>query len=662
MLGTLPAANWLDGGHDAPWFNEIASEWLSGTAIAVGTGLVLAILSRRFPYLWNRDLATRVAQAAEAKRWRTGIVWSASMFLLYATIARTVFDGRPLLIDELVQVMQAKIFARGLTSLPAPAHPEFFSILHVVDFGGRWYAQFPPGGPAMLVPGVMLGAPWLVGPICGALSVLSFWLLAPSLDPRPTVRLGATLVFSCAPFMLFMSGSHMNHVPTLMWSLFALLALIRVIGATSAVPLASASLGFCLGMMAAIRPVDGAALALPVGGWLLWRTCRGRLPLGDLLLAGTGVAIPLAGVLLFNLRTTGDPFLFGYELLWGKSHALGFHSAPWGVAHTPSRGLELLNLYFLRLQTYFLETPFPSLLPVLGALALGSLRSSLDRVLLWSGGLLLAGYFAYWHDGFYLGPRFMFPLMPLLALWSARFPAEVRRRSGPGSMTVRAVTFSLVAGAMIALCVAVPFRVRQYAGGLTSMRLDYTGPARRANVSNAIILVRESWGTQLVARMWALDVPRSETELLYRNVDTCLLEQRVQQLEQQGTRGRTAIAALVPLLRDSARVEKTSLSPDRTERMLPGTHYAPVCVTRISEDRAGFTLLAPLHAMELGSNVYARDLHARDTLLLKLYPERAVFLLSPQGNEIGAPLQLQRASVDSMRQAWMSERESAPRP
>ncbi|MEP7345353.1 MAG: phospholipid carrier-dependent glycosyltransferase, partial [Gemmatimonadaceae bacterium] len=575
LFGMLPIANWIAGGHDSPWYGQVAFEWLSGSAIALGVGLVAAILSRRLP-LWRDGLGTRIAEVAASHRHRTAGVIGTAAFLTYACVAVFVFDRRALHIDELAQVVQARIFARGVTSLGAPPHPEFFSMLHVVDFGGRWYSQFPPGGPAMLLPGVVVGAVWLVGPVCGALAAAAFWYLMPRLDQRPSVALGATLVFAFSPFMVFMSGSQMNHVPALLWSVLSLLALAQATERASGSWQAALWLGFCLGMIASIRPVDGAALALPAGCWLLWRAYKTPALLRDLLMAGIGVAVPIACVLAFNASTTGNPFLFGYELLWGKSHALGFHRAPWGFAHTPARGVELLNLYFLRLQSYLFETPFPALLPAIGALVLGRVTSHLDRVLLWSGALLLLGYFAYWHDGFYLGPRFLFPLLPVLALWSARFLAEVRRVTGPGAFPVRVTAFTLLTGAIIALTVSVPFRVRQYAGGLTSMRLDYTGPAARAGVLNSLILVRESWGAQLVARLWALGVPRSETELLYRSVDACLLEQNIRQLEHSGVRDSSALGALMPLLRDSARVEKSDLSPDRTERMVPGTFYPPM--------------------------------------------------------------------------------------
>jgi hypothetical protein len=184
------------------------------------------------------------------------------------------------------------------------------------------------------------------------------------------------------------------------------------------------------------------------------------------------------------------------------------------------------------------------------------------------------------------------------------------------------------------------------------MRLDYVGAARLARVSNALIFVRESWGTQLMARMWALGVPRSETELLYGSIDACALEQRIGALERGAVRDTAAFEALVPLLADSSRTVKSPFSLDVTERYLPGSAYARVCVKRITEDRLGFTLLAPLLYADWGTNLYARDMHDRNLALMRRYPDRPVYLLRPPTNDVGAALQLFPLSRDSVRAAW----------
>lgn len=648
VLGFTPFVNWIPGGHEAPWYGTSSSEWLSGAAISIGSAVVLFLVMRRmgwFPTGWSR-----LADGAARRPMFTACVLAAVALALYSVVALKVLSARPLLIDEIVQVMQARILAEGRVAQVADAYPEFFSALHVVDVNGRVFSQFPPGGPLMLLPGVLAGVPWMSGPVFGMIAVVAFWFLVRATDPASTA-LGATALLAVAPFMAFMAGSHMNHVPALAWLCLALLGLHVVTAAEQPRAFAAFFTGVCLGMMVSIRPVDGAAFALPAGIWLLVRTARQPSFLPALLASGIGIVLPVAGVLAYNAATTGDALLFGYELLWGASHNLGFHRAPWGVTHTPSRGLELVNLYFLRLQTYLFETPLPSLVPATAALSLVRRLTSFDRYLLVSAGLLVAGYFAYWHDGFFLGPRFFYLLLPVLVLWTARLPGVVRDRF-PASGADRMVLLTYAASAVVAAFISLPVRVTQYANGLLSMRHDYVAPAVDAGITGALILVRESWGAQVIARLHALDVSRSDAEGLYRSIDLCILDQAVTRLESSGVRGDSAVQRLLPLTADSARLVTRTLSPDVTEKVLPGAAYTPLCQRRIFEDRAGYSFLAPLLARDWGSNIYARDLHARDTLLLQRYPDRAVYLLRAVSSDVGAPLFLERVRLDSARAEW----------
>jgi hypothetical protein len=275
--------------------------------------------------------------------------------------------------------------------------------------------------------------------------------------------------------------------------------------------------------------------------------------------------------------------------------------------------------------------------------------------------LLLALYFAYWHDGFFLGPRFVYLLSPFLVLWTARFPALLRERVPESGAALRVAWYTMAVAVAMGVAINVPARARQYAGGLLPMRIDYAGVAERDGVRNALILVRESWGSQLVVRLWALGIPHSQAEALYRGVDACRLDEGVRVLEVEGVRGAPAFTRLAPLLRDSARVVRSELSPDRSERMLPGSPYTPRCRQRIMEDRAGFTLMAPLLVAPWGSNVYARDLHERDSLLVARYAGRAIYLLRPVSGDAGAPLRLEALRPDSMLQAWgVGARTSSP--
>jgi hypothetical protein len=584
-------------------------------------------------------------------------------FAAYTWIARSVFSGRPLLIDEIVQLFQARTFVAGRLWLPVAAHREFFSMLHVVDTGDKVYSQFPPGGPAMLALGELVHAPWLVGPVCGAISVALFARILRFTDPdaSPAFRLGATALFAVAPFGAFMFGSHMNHATALMWLLVAVWGLCGVTGSAgrgeSGTPPSprswrpAAVLGFGLGAAASIRPLDAFAFALPAAAWLLLLAWRNKRRWVDVIVAGVGVAVPFGAMMWVNARSTGSPLLFGYEVLWGKAHGLGFHQAPWGMAHTPSRGLELVSLYVTRLQTYLYETPFPAMLPPIAALALTRRLSSLDRYLLVSAVFLGALYFAYWHDGFFLGPRFVFPWLPVLVLWTARLPRLVRERF-PGTVVPLGMNAALVTGAVMAAMISLPIRTVQYRNGLTSMRVNYTADAARAGVANGLVFVRESWGAQLVARMWALGISRSAAAAFYQDVDVCTLDHALRALERDGVRGAAAEVRTAPLRADSARVRPNPLSPDSTEKVLLGTRYDAVCIARLNDDRAGYTHLAPLQLERGSGNVYARDLQARDSLLLAEYPGRPVWLLRRSSAEADAPYQWIPLPRDSLLAAW----------
>lgn len=636
MLGSLlPLAHWIPGGEVDPMFGARLGDWALGIALCAALGVLVWFLSRhRDVPLVHRPLGL------DARSERLGAAAiSVAALLLYISIALGVFSGRPLLIDEIVQLLQAQDLAQFRLTHPIEGAKAFFSIMHEVDFGERAYGQYPIGGPAMLTLGVWLGAPWLMGPLVGAVSVWLFWLLLLALEPAASTgwRLLTTALFALAPFGAFMFGSHMNHASLLLWVLAAAVALHRAVQ-----PEASAGWGFAagvaLGAAATVRPLDAAAFALPAAAWLLWRARVGGRPLTALLLSGVGVALPITLMFWVNLETTGHPLTFGYDLLWGAGHGLGFHSTPWGPVHTAARGVELIGLYLSRLNTYLFELPFPSLLLPAAGLWLwrGPLRA-LDRYLLCSALLVTVGYWAYWHDGFYLGPRFVFAWLPLLVLWTARGVRELDARLASRPAGQRGVRAALLAGVAYAMVTTAVVRVPTYRNGLVSMRIDPRA-AESAQVRGALVLVQESWGAQLLVRLWAAGISRPDAEILYRSVDACVLEETLARLEDQSVREGAALAALRPLMADSARLVPSDLSPDFTQRRLPGLVYTARCLARLEGDRAGYLLYAPWRLLRDG-NVYARWLPGREKEIAAAFPGRPVYRLHRAGALVGAELQ-----------------------
>ena len=506
----------------------------------------------------------------------------------------------------------------------------------------------------MLAIGTLLDAEWIVGPLFGATSVLLFAALARRIEPRAGVALAAVVVFAFAPFVAFMSGTHMNHVTGLTWLLLGMLGLARVMQSSS------------------------PALAT-VSSWVSdseWLRRSGRLrPPPSRYRPGSGFwsgpCVEAAGRRssrpgspsprrwrCFSGSTPGRPAhrcCSGTARTTVPSRGWDFTRTPWGDVHTPVRGLELLNLYFVRLQSYFLELPIPSLLPATAALALTRRLSAFDRYLIAAAAFLCGLYFTYWSDGFYLGPRFLYATLPILALWTSRSVPLLRDRLGPG-LASRSLGFAIVIALALGLATESPPRVREHQRRLTTMRWDADGAARRAGLRDAVVLVRESWGAQLIARMWAAGVGPNVAEQVYRKSDACALERTLDIIEGGKQRTRSAEAMLVPLVADSARLVISPYTEDKSNRLLPGSEYTEECVRRLAEDRRGFTLYLPLVLAGRDGVVYARDLHGRDSLLLAEYPGRPVYLLRPASSALGAAPLFEPLRRDSLLASWRGGR------
>ena len=644
IFGFLPLTQWIAGGYGDPIAALRYTEWATGTAIALGGGAILALVTRRRPLA---SLAPASPDWARLGRWLPLLAVA-----IYAAIALAVFDGRPLLYDEIVQVLQARIFAGGRVWDPSPVHREFFEFLHMVNHEGRVFAHFPPGGPATLALGVLVGATWLVGPVAAAISVALFLRIARRAEPRPGVAFAAALLFAIAPFNAFMSGSHMNHVTTLTFTLVGVLGMLRAMESERPRPLAALASGLGFGIAATIRPLDTLAYALPAGLWFLVRALREPRRWADALVAAAGIAIPASLFLWYNAQTTGDPLLLGYTVLWGAGHGVGFHQPPWGEAHTPMRGLELMNMYWIALQGTLFETIFPALLPVIGGLALTRRLRAADRYLLASAMLLTALYWAYWGEGYFLGPRFLFSLVPVIVLWAARFPALLHERTGDG-MTFRVVAGALVTATVVAAVYGVPTRWRQYQQGFAGERFDVVAEARRAGARDAIVFVREEWDMQLLARMWALDISHRDAEVLHSQTDACVLERALARVERDGLRADAAAAVLLPLTADRAKVETKAVASGANLRVVPGTPYTPRCSERLSTMQEGvMSIGVALLAQGRDGNIYARELRDRNAALLREHPQRSVWLLAPAGPSFGVPPRFRRLDRDSLATAW----------
>jgi hypothetical protein len=183
------------------------------------------------------------------------------------------------------------------------------------------------------------------------------------------------------------------------------------------------------------------------------------------------------------------------------------------------------------------------------------------------------------------------------------------------------------------------------------MRIDVDSAAAAHGVHDAIVLVRESWGGQMMARMWGLGVSRMDAEHIYRTTDACHMETTLTATERDNGDAAVFKRRLAEEPSDSARLVTVRSLPDTTVRFIPDRQLSQLCIRRLTEDEAGFALFPPFLLVRGDGNVYLRDLHARDSLVVAAYPGRPVWLVT-KAPAVGSPLRFERVSLDSMRRDW----------
>jgi len=645
LIAFLPWAAWLGAARpdEVTAYADTVWDWIRWLAIVVPFAVLLAYLGgRRVDALLERWLS-RIADVSDR-------VFACTLGALFAAVALVLsgvlFSRNPHLVDSIAQLFQARIFGEGSLTAPAPEEMEFFGASHLVQHNGRWFSQYPPGHPALLTLGLFSGVPWIVNPLFAAGTLLLVYAIGRRLLGAGSAKLAGVL-YLFSPFVLFMSASYMNHVTTGFFLALALYAALRTAHGGGGVgwPL---TVGLALGAAAMIRPLESAAWAAVLGLWMLMR--RGWQPA---FIAGGACLVGVAALLTYNGLTTGHPLRFGYTLLWGPGHGLGFHTDPWGEPFTPVKSFANTALDLQRLNVFLFGWPFPSLIFVFVALVL----AAADRRWRESSGTLAAlllaapiAYFFYWHRDNYLGPRFLYPsLIPVLLLTVIGIAGLDTRLDRWRS----AFRLTLLAGLLTGVALNLPRSAGVVAGRMPGMKLHPEVEAKRLGVSEAVVLVKVGWGNRLMACLWGWGVSASEAERTYRVVDGCRLQGALDEADSLAAAGRDSAEvrhALTTRLREWRDMQLPVIQdvlPDPTVRVDTTAAFPQRCYQQVQWDRTGFTLYGTLvwrnDPWLRDGIIYARDLGPRrNGRLMMRYPDRDYYVYAPLSAAAGARPVLRR--------------------
>lgn len=358
------------------------------------------------------------------------------------TLSFYAFERMPHVEDEVAYLFQAKTFAGGALTVPAPPEAALAGLdYYLFDVqGGRWYAATLPGWPAALAIGVAAGVPWLVNPLLAALSVLLAHAVAARMAGRDQADLVA-MMMGASPWLLALSASLMGHTLTLFLMLLGWWLILRAGDGNRRALRRLFIAGLAMGWIFATRPLDGVVIGGLTGLWLLLIAPQGGP--GRALVYALGCVATGGLFLLYNAGVTGDAFaqpLTAYiDGSWGPgANAYGFGPeigppGGWGnldlwPGHSFTEGvINVLNLA-ASLQFDLMGWSVGSL-ALLIAYLLWQRPSRGDWAMIAVVVAVVGAMFFYWFaDGYYIGPRYWFLAAFPVFFLSARGYQAIRER------------------------------------------------------------------------------------------------------------------------------------------------------------------------------------------------------------------------------------------
>jgi len=406
----------------------------------------------------------------------------------------TVYERHPHVPDEVVYLIHARYFAAGRLWLPVPPVPAGFDLDLMLTAGDRWYCPVPPGWPMALAVGAYLGATSLVNPVLGGLTILVTYLFAREITDRRSAR-WIVLLLAASPWFVFLNMSYMTHSWTLFCAVFAAFGVARA-GRTGNSAWCWAA-GAAIGMVALIRPLEGAVLALALGVWGLGFGGR-RLSFASL--AGLVLATAAVGglLLLYNRTMTGAPFqhpiveyvdkTYGKgknDFGFGPDKGLGWTGLdPW-PGHTPFQALVNAQFNLFAVDAELFGWSSGSLVLVFLLLLAGKPYRK-DRAMLgFIAAIVIANSFYWYAGGPDFGARYWYLIIvPLIVLTVSGLRVLEHRIREPAR--VRAAVLAVTAFALLAF---VPWRAMDKYSGFRGMNAGIRRLAARTHFGRSLVLV-----------------------------------------------------------------------------------------------------------------------------------------------------------------------------
>jgi hypothetical protein len=487
--------------------------------------------NRALRHHWERGLAWGRG-LHPADRLAAAMVLGSFAFVIYIALAQ--YHALPHILDASAYYFQAKIFASGRLSAPAPPPAELpaFQGPFMVIWNGRWFAQYPPATPALLALGMLLHVPWMIEPVLASAALLGIYRIGRRMfDPWTAVL--AVLLLALSPFYSYLAAAYLSHAIALFAEVFFLLFLLHFVDhrRTRDLVIAAAALA----LLFAARELTAVIVGVVVVAWMvvwhgraLWRHRRRTVP--AVLVGIATLWVGLLVYLLYNGLQTGNPFLLPRTIFspsdrYGFGIGVGFYGR-----HTLAAGLLNLDEQFTSLLIDLFGWPFYL---TLALVPLALLHRDTGRRWDWFNLLLFAvvtaSQIGFYYHGIYLGPRYLYVVLPFVALLVARgvtaVAAACRQAIGAvlpwiegGGDTVAAhVAVGAVLGGLV-LCNLMFYMPRQLAQHRNFTGLPVTQPVDVATLyalhPHHALVITTDWALYNYV-LWPLNDPDLRGDVIY---------------------------------------------------------------------------------------------------------------------------------------------------
>ncbi len=342
-------------------------------------------------------------------------------FTLTLYVALDEYNGMPHIFDAQAYFFQAKLLASGRLSIPVPPLADSFPVPFFGDVNGHWVSQYGPGTALTLVPGLLLGIPWLTQPLLAVGTLALIGAIGRRLYGAWVATLAMVLA-ALSPFFLFQVGTYFSHVQATFFITLAFYLLVRGEWGRRLRPTAAA--GAALGMAFLCREISSLLIAVPLTVGLVgqtWGRRRGWRDVAAPILAwGAGGSLFGVFYVLYNWRITGDPLLSPREVInQSDRYGFGIGHGWWGM-HTLAAALTNTDQLLTGLTLDLFGWPYYMALAVpLAPFVLGQ-ANRWDTLNAAMAASVIIGMMGYFYHGVAVGPRYYYEATPSLLLLTAR--------------------------------------------------------------------------------------------------------------------------------------------------------------------------------------------------------------------------------------------------